>query len=377
MLVSVFATDLRAHELQPTIADLEVGNGTATLTFRINLDAILADIDLDAIEDTDDAANAETYDALRARPADEIADLTSPLLERWNALPMLRADGEPVTLETVTLQIPQDIDPDLARVAEWVLSGGVPSSARQVALSWPSGAGPLVFRQQGVDDPYTGYINGGDTSPGISIAGGKSDSGWATFASYVPVGFENVLPKGLDHILFVLGLFFLTTQLGPLLWQVATFTLAHSVTLALGALGLLDIPGSILEPLIAASIVYVAVENIYSAGLSRWRPLIVFGFGLLHGLDFASALSEFGLPEGQFLPALIGFNIGVELGQLAVIAIASGLIWVAVLVSRMGQPEGEGTTLQSYPAMFRAVSNAGSLVIALIGIWWLIARVFL
>ena len=135
-------------------------------------------------------------------------------------------------------------------------------------------------------------------------------------------------------ILFVLGLFFLSTRFTPLLWQVSAFTLAHTVTLAMAVLGIVSVPASIVEPLIAASIVYVAVENILSDHLSRWRPYVVFGFGLLHGLGFASVLGEFGLPDGQIVPALIGFNIGVEFGQLTVIAIAFLLVYAALKVER-------------------------------------------
>ena len=95
-------------------------------------------------------------------------------------------------------------------------------------------------------------------------------------------------------------------------------------------------PANIVEPLIAASIVYVAVENLFTDGLSRWRPFIIFGFGLLHGLGFASVLAEFGLPEGSFIPALIGFNIGVEIGQLAVIAVAFICVMKAIELSKSG-----------------------------------------
>ena len=176
------------------------------------------------------------------------------------------------------------------------------------------------------------------------------------------MGFDHILPKGLDHILFVLGLYFLSVRFGVLLWQISAFTVAHTVTLALGAMGLVTVPATIVEPLIAASIVFVAVENIASPKLHAWRPAVVFGFGLLHGLGFASVLGEFGLPQGQFIPALIGFNIGVELGQLTVIVI---------MILTLGLWFGS----QSW---FRTrIAVPASALIGIIGAWWCVERTLL
>ena len=377
MLGFVIASTARAHEVQPTIGDLTVADGQAELVLRINLEAFLAEIDLDAVSDTNDAVNAADYDALRALPDSEIAARAPDLLTTWNALPMVLVDGTAVPLRSINIAVQQDVDIELPRVSEWTLQGDVAANAQNITVTWPAGAGAMVLRQQGVDAPYTGYLAGGETSDAIALGGGDAQSWGQAFASYIPVGFDHILPQGLDHILFVLGLFLLSVKWGPLLWQVSAFTLAHTVTLALGATGLVVIPGAIVEPLIAASIVYVAVENIFLRGLSRWRPMVVFGFGLLHGLGFASVLGEFGLPEGQFVPALIGFNVGVELGQLTVIAIAALLVWLAVTAARMAKFEGEEGALEEYPVMFRAVSVTGSLIIAIVGIWWVIERVFL
>ncbi|QUJ77647.1 HupE/UreJ family protein [Sulfitobacter albidus] len=366
----------RAHEVLPTIADLAVTDGAVEMQIEINLEAFAAGIDLDGLEDINEDAQSDDYDALRALPGDEIAARAPAILERWNALPLLSVDGAPVTLSTQSLTVPDDVPESLPRGSVWILSGVLPEGGA-VTVNWPEGGGDLVVRQQGVAAPFTGFISGGEDSGPIAIAGGDQQTGWGTFAAYIPVGFDHILPQGLDHILFVLGLFFLSTHLRPLIFQVTAFTLAHTVTLALGALGLVNIPGSIVEPLIAASIVYVAVENIFFHRLNTWRPAIIFGFGLLHGLGFASVLGEFGLPAGQFVPALIGFNVGVEVGQLTVIAIAFVLLWLAVAGARRAGLEGPEEMVTEYPVMFRAVSVTGSLIIALIGIYWVIERTLL
>ncbi|MEP5731829.1 MAG: HupE/UreJ family protein [Sulfitobacter sp.] len=372
-----FASGAQAHELQPTIGDLTVEQGRAELVLRLNLEAFLAKIDLDGLEDTDDAENAADYDVLRALSGDEIARRAPDLLTGWNALPLVMVDGKAVQMRSTEVVVPENVNIELARVSDWVLVGDVPNGAQTVQVIWPEGGGAMVLRQQGVQAPYTGYLAGGETSPEIALTGGYAQSGMRAFLSYIPIGFDHILPQGLDHILFVLGLFLLSTQLRPLLWQVSAFTLAHTVTLALGALGLVNIPGSIVEPLIAASIVYVAIENIFMSGLSRWRPLVVFGFGLLHGLGFASVLGDFGLPEGQFIPALIGFNVGVEIGQLTVILMGAILIWLAVHAARKAPLNGVEEEVREHSVMFRAVSVTGSLIIAIIGVWWVIERAFL
>lgn len=179
------------------------------------------------------------------------------------------------------------------------------------------------------------------------------------FLLFIKAGIDHIVPKGLDHILFVLGLFFSSLVLVSLLWQVSAFTLAHTITLALAALSIVEVPGSIVEPLIALSIVWIAVENIVYTETNKWRPLIVFGFGLLHGLGFAAVLSEYGLPEGSLVPSLLAFNIGVELGQLLVLVIAAALVWF----------------VRKKSWYRRRIQIPASLLIALVGLFWFIERV--
>lgn len=354
------ATLVSAHETLPTISDFEIVDGEIVFTMQANVEAFLAGINLDEVTDTDEAEQADTYDALRALDMSEIEARLPALIDDFNAAPLVVVDGTPVTLGLTRFEMETLADLELPRISTLALTAALPADASSVVVNWPAGRGKMVLRQQGVDAPFTGFVNPGSASPEISFAGGGQATGWQTFTSYIPVGFDHILPKGLDHILFVLGLFFLSTQLRPLVWQVSAFTLAHTVTLALGALGWVNVPGSIVEPLIAASIVYVAVENIFAKGLNRWRPFIIFGFGLLHGLGFASVLGEFGLPEGQFIPALIAFNIGVELGQLTVIGFAFLAVgWMA------------------RNAWYRArIAIPASCAIAAVGAYWCIERVF-
>jgi hypothetical protein len=175
---------------------------------------------------------------------------------------------------------------------------------------------------------------------------------------YLWLGYTHILPKGLDHILFVLGIFLLSPRWKTMLLQVTAFTVAHSITLGLSIYGVVSLPSRIVEPLIALSIVYVAVENLVTRELKPWRLALVFTFGLLHGLGFAGVLRELGLPREEFLTALLTFNLGVEGGQLTVIAAA--LVAVAPFMKK-------GWYRQ------RVVVPA-SLLIAAIGLYWTLVR---
>ena len=176
---------------------------------------------------------------------------------------------------------------------------------------------------------------------------------------YLGLGFTHILPKGLDHILFVLGLFLLSTRLKPLLLQVTAFTAAHTLTLALAIHGVFALPPAVVEPLIALSIAYVAVENLVTTELQPWRVVLVFGFGLLHGMGFAGVLTDLGLPRAEFVTALLTFNVGVEAGQLAVVAAAFATV----------------IGIRSRPWYRQRVVVPASVTIAGAGLFWTVERV--
>ncbi|MGD1983286.1 MAG: HupE/UreJ family protein [Chromatiaceae bacterium] len=211
------------------------------------------------------------------------------------------------------------------------------------------------------DNGYTLQVSGSPAeSDGsvLPVAQANTETLAKVFANYVELGFAHILPHGFDHILFVIGLFLLSPKLKPLLWQVSAFTLAHTLTLALGASGLVRLPPEFVEPLIALSIVWIAVENLMTNRLQRWRLGVIFCFGLLHGLGFAGVLLEIGLSGTHFYSALLAFNLGVELGQLSVIV----LCFLAV------------GSMMKRPVYQRLVVVPTSCVIALTGAYWVVER---
>jgi len=150
-----------------------------------------------------------------------------------------------------------------------------------------------------------------------------------TLLLYIRIGIAHILPFGLDHILFVLALAIAARRLTGLMLQISVFTLAHSATLGLVASGVLAPPASIVEPLIALSIAALAIEMMFFPDPTRWRLALIFIFGLIHGMGFAGFFGSLGLPEGQFWSALIGFNLGVELGQIFIVLCAVLMLWPA------------------------------------------------
>lgn len=243
-----------------------------------------------------------------------------------------------------------------------VLSGDLPSDAQSVSFQASRAFGVVVLT---LELPLGGTVERtlapGATSDPIPLWVPVEPASRVSVAfQYAWLGFEHILPKGLDHILFVLCLYLLSTRLAPLLWQVTAFTVAHSVTLALSMYDVVSLPSDVVEPLIALSIAVVAVENLVTSRLQPWRPVVVFAFGLLHGLGFAGVLTELGLPRERYVTALVSFNVGVELGQIAVIVLAAVVtVWFR-----------ERSWYRS-----RVVIPA-SLAIATVGLYWAVERTF-
>lgn len=178
---------------------------------------------------------------------------------------------------------------------------------------------------------------------------------------YLQLGYTHIIPLGLDHILFVISLYLLNPKLKVVIWQATAFTVAHSITLGMAMYSIITPPAHIIEPVIALSIMFVALENIITDKLKTSRIIIVFMFGLIHGMGFASVLTDLGLPKDKFFTSLITFNVGVELGQISIILLA----WILV-----------GKWFADKPWYRKRIVIPVSAVIAIIGLYWTIERTF-
>ena len=356
MLAVVHGVDVRAHEI-----------GTTRVSVRFEDDRRY---EIEVV--TDAAALLEKLETIAGRqpvaapqgntaPAalkDRIAALDTVFRQRVAAA----FDGA-VTDPVIEYAVAEPADLASPPLATIRLSGDVPAPAEQFTWTygWTFASYALSLRMPDASDPATEWLEGGQTSAPFSLLALPSPpGGLATAWRYLVLGFTHIVPHGLDHVLFVLGIFLLSRSVRSVLWQVSAFTFAHSITLALSIYGVIALPPALVEPLIAVSIGYVAIENLCQTELRPWRVGLVFAFGLLHGMGFAGVLSEIGLPRSEYLTALITFNLGVEAGQLAVIAAAFAAV---------------GWYWNHQTSYRRHVVVPVSLLIACAAVYWTVERV--
>ena len=194
----------------------------------------------------------------------------------------------------------------------------------------------------------------------IELYGTGAAGVWAVVRTFVQQGIHHIA-IGPDHILFIVGLLLLGGGIARVLRVATAFTLAHSVTLVLAALGLLRVPSRLVEPAIALSIVWIGIENLrHRRGAPDRRTVLAFGFGLIHGLGFASVLRELSLPSQALGWSLLSFNLGVEIGQGAIV------MTVAPLLGWLGMRR---------PRLTDRLLHVGSIAIIAVGVTWLVQRV--
>ncbi len=332
---------------------------------------MIVDLDALALGAAPTADSAELAEQLQALDENDVADRAAGLVRYFERRVRILFDEQRASpsisfpdfyTERATTLEPPSFFGLTAR-----LEGSIPEGAREMTFRASRSFPPvhLTILDQGSASGRRQLLELGVPSDPVPLGPSfaerqNSDGSWQTAGRYLILGFQHIVPDGIDHVLFVLGLFLLSARFRPLLWQVTAFTVAHAVTLTLATYGIVRLPPSVIEPLIALSIAWIAFENVVTSELKPWRPAVVFAFGLLHGLGFAGVLGELGLPAGEFLTALLAFNGGIELGQLAVLLAA----FVAVGWWR------------DRPWYRTRVAIPASVVIGLIGLYWTIERLW-
>ena len=362
-LFSALASPAGADVVKPALVEISIQtDGTYHIEVRASLEALLTGINA-RYRNTRDAPNAAAYDEIRVLPAAELAVAFKPFEQAFTQLVEVSFDGEQIALSVTRIDIPEPGYPKVPRISVITLEGDIDRSVKTVSWYYPARFGDNAVRVRQVDETNEKWhwsdwqwLRKDEYSTPFSLtAVFTQQSAAQVISTYLVLGFEHILPRGLDHILFIVGIFLLSTRMRPLLWQVTMFTVAHTLTLGLSMRGIISLPANIVEPLIALSIAYIGVENMFAHSLHKSRLVIVFLFGLLHGMGFASVLADFGMPANAFMTALISFNIGVEIGQLAVILLA----FLAV-----------GIWFSNKPWYRSLIVVPCSLIIAVTGLYW-------
>ncbi len=363
-----------ADVVKPALVEISVKtNGTYQIEIRASIEALLTGINA-RYKNTKEAPNAQAYDDLRVLEPEKLHKAFVPFEKDFLQEIKVVIDGQSIEARITKVDIPEPGYVKVPRVSLIILEGELSTSAQSLSWYYPARFGDNAVRVRQVDEVNEKWhwsswqwLKNDEISEPFSLTEVFTQQTTVeVLSTYIVSGFEHILPKGLDHILFILGIFLLSSHIRPLLWQVTMFTIAHTITLGLSMNGYIELPANIVEPLIALSIAFIGIENILSSKLQKSRLLVVFLFGLLHGMGFASVLSDFGMPENDFALALISFNVGVEIAQVAIILVAYYIFayWFRHRLANDHQYR-------------QLIVIPGSLFIALIGLYWTYDRIVL
>lgn len=374
LLFTLMANPVIADIVKPALVEISVKtDGTYQIEIRASIEALLTGINA-RYKNTKDSPNAQAYDDYRVLKPEQLRQAFGPFEKDFLQEIKLVIDGQKAEPRITRVTIPEPGYVKVPRISLIIVAGEIPTSAQSISWYYPSRFGDNAVRVRQVDEvnekwhwsSWQWLRNDQMSEPFSLTEVFTQQTTFEVISTYLISGFEHILPKGLDHILFILGIFLLSIRMRPLLWQVTMFTVAHTITLGLSMNGLISLPANIVEPLIALSIAFIGIENIVTPKLHKSRLFIVFIFGLLHGMGFASVLSDFGMPKNDFAIALISFNVGVEIAQVAIILLAYLVLgyWFRRRLANEQQYR-------------QIVVIPGSLFIALIGLYWTYDRIVL
>ncbi len=354
-----------ADVVKPALVEISIyPDKKVEVVIDLSLEAVMTGIGTQ-YKNTTDAPNAAEYDELRALAPEVLRQRFKNFEVKFLNKLQLNINHQVQNLYLENIKI--DIIGYKKRPRKTLLTYTIQLREWPKTLSWQynkeygdSALRYQVFEKNEYNWSQWHWLRNGATSGVIDINHPEPMTTMQRMLQFVSIGFEHVIPLGWDHILFIIGMALSSLMWRRLLLLVSAFTLAHTLTLGLAMLDVVEISGRIIEPLIAFSIAYVAIENLLPNPSIKQKSIIVFLFGLVHGLGFASMLKSFKMSSDNFLSTLISFNIGVELAQIVIV---SGVVLLLFFIKSLNLNYKKIAIVPT------------SIVISLIGIWWGIERI--
>ena len=366
IIISIFFCNTSiAHEIKPSIADFTYDQSYLNFEVRLNAELILSNIDASNVSNTNSSPLTEIYDRYRLLNK---KDLENSILESWKDISSnihIKINNKLKKIDLIKIDTQDVKNFEISRDTLISFRVLLNQESENFTFKWIKNYGPIILRENNdlklEDELVTEYLQSGTESDPIFFKENNFRSMFTSFTKFFVLGIQHIIPKGLDHILFIFGLFLFSSSLNKLIKQITIFTIAHSITLIFVSLSLIKINPQIVEPIIALSIVYVGLENIFKNYIKEYmRYVVILFFGLLHGLGFALVLSDIGFRSSKLFINLISFNIGIEVAQISIILFLYLLIAIKFAKNKY------------YRIAFQIPA---SILIASIGLYWFIERI--
>ena len=365
IFINFFSTVSISHEIKPSIADFTYDENFLNIKIRLNAELILSNIDASKISNTNSSSLSDIYDKLRVLNTIELENLFKSSWQEISTNIDIKINNETKKINLINIEVEDIKNFEISRDTHIYLQVLLNNNSEYFTFSWIKKYGPIILRENSnhklEDELFTEYLQSGIESNQFSFNEKNFKNRLNSFIKFFVLGVQHIIPKGLDHILFIFGLFLFSSSLKKLITQITIFTIAHSITLIFVSLSLMKINPQIVEPIIALSIVYVGIENIFKNYVKEYlRYVVILFFGLLHGLGFALVLSDIGYRSTDLFINLISFNIGIEVAQISIVLVLYLLVALNFAKNK------------NYRMFFQVPS---SILISSIGLYWFFERI--
>ena len=365
IFINFFSTVSISHEIKPSIVDFTYDENFLNIKIRLNAELILSNIDASKISNTGSSSLSDIYDKLRVLNKIELENLFKSSWQEVSTNIDIKINNETKKINLINIEVEDIKNFEISRDTYIYLQVLLNNNSEYFTFSWIKKYGPIILRENNndklEDELFTEYLQSGIESNQFSFNEKNFKKTLNSFINFFLLGVKHIIPKGLDHILFIFLLFLFSSSLKKLITQITIFTIAHSITLVFVSLSLMKISPQIVEPIIALSIVYVGIENIFKNYVKEYlRYVVILFFGLLHGLGFALVLSDIGYRSTDLFINLVSFNIGIEVAQIS-------LVLVLYLIIALNFAKSK-----NYRIFFQVPS---SILISSIGLYWFFERI--